>query len=667
MTRVLVVDDNEENRYYLRALLGSRGCEVQTAKHGAEALELAHRTAPEMVISDLLMPVMDGYTLLRKWKADPALRHVPFVVYTATYTELDDERLAFNLGADAFILKPAEPEDFLQRLAAVQDAVASARAHPPSRPMRDERSLLEEHVERLIQKLEQRGEQLEQSNLQLQQAEREASARAAILDALFASVPDVVMQVDLSGNVQLLNRPLPGLPALGQSWLAYGRADHQALMQRAFDGVIASGEPTSFESLGPDEVEPAAYWSRIAPVRREGKVSGAVVVARDITERKRTEAQLMASDRMASLGTLAASVAHEINNPLASVTANLALLKKDVAQIARQQPIPKHVIEQLLDAEHAAQRVRLIVRDLKLLSRSSEDERSAVDVEQVLDATLRLAWNELRHRARLVKRYAHVPQVYANEARLGQVFLNLLVNAAQAVPEGDLDHNEVTVTTELEPGGRVGICIADTGVGIPEAIQSRIFQPFLTTKPAGIGTGIGLSICKRLLSAFGGTIGFESTPGEGTRFRISLPVAAQTTAVRERSLPAVAAATRRGHVLIVDDEAMLTRVLERLLSEEHTVTTVNSVENALPLFEAGQRFDAIVCDLMMPRMSGMDLHARLLASAPGQAERMIFASGGAFTPAAVSFLDSVRNPRLGKPFELERLRALINGLVSSER
>ncbi len=168
MTRVLIVDDKEENLYYLRALLTGNGCAVESARHGAEALVKARQSLPDLIISDLLMPVMDGYTLLRLWKSDARLRQIPFIVYTATYTEPRDEQLALSLGADAFILKPAEPEDFLARIREVCQNTAAGHPTPAKFASGDERELLKVYSETLIRKLEEKTLQLEESNRALQ-------------------------------------------------------------------------------------------------------------------------------------------------------------------------------------------------------------------------------------------------------------------------------------------------------------------------------------------------------------------------------------------------------------------------------------------------------------------------------------------------------------------
>jgi PAS domain S-box-containing protein len=257
-----------------------------------------------------------------------------------------------------------------------------------------------------------------------------------------------------------------------------------------------------------------------------------LVHARDLTERKRLEAQVVMADRLASVGRLAAAVGHEINNPLAYVTANLALALERLGDPNAPGPIPSHPAEQLSDvlemlreAREGADRVRHIVRDLKVFSRGETEERTRVDPRRVIDSCANMARGEIRLRARLVKSYGETPPVLANEARLGQVLLNLLVNAAHAIPEGDPEGNEIRVATRSDDRGRVVIEVRDTGAGIPDEVKRRLFEPFFTTKGAGKGTGLGLSICQSIVTALGGEIGFESRLGQGTSFYVILPAA----------------------------------------------------------------------------------------------------------------------------------------------
>jgi signal transduction histidine kinase len=376
-------------------------------------------------------------------------------------------------------------------------------------------------------------------------------------------------------------------------------------------------------------------------------------------ERRKMQEQLLISDRMASVGTLAAGVAHEINNPLAAIIANLEFLSDDFASgdvFTR----GEQMRAQLSDAREGAERLRHIVRDLKVFSRSTEHERRGpVDVERVMESSLRMAWTEVRHRATVVKEYGNVPPVDALEARLGQVFLNLVVNAAHAIREGNVEGNRIRIATRVDDAGQIVVEIADTGAGIAPENLSRIFDAFFTTKPAGVGTGLGLSICHRIVTDLGGTIAVESELGKGTTFRLTLPRAGVAEVPQAAAPPAPAAAARRGRILLIDDDPAIGRTLTRLFGQDHDLTLVDGAAEALAILSSGRTFDVIFCDLMMPQMTGMDLHALIARDVPGQLERMVFMTGGAFTPGAQAFLESVPNTRIDKPFDLRQLRAIV--------
>jgi signal transduction histidine kinase len=461
---------------------------------------------------------------------------------------------------------------------------------------------------------------------------------------------------DGSWNVVFSDWSLPRFSALAALAL---------LKQRGIDlpFIIVSGtigEETAVEALksGADDFLLKDRLARLIPALERELRENALR-----RERDEMQQQLMISDRMASVGILAAGVAHEINNPLACIIANLELSTTDIAALTSRIQGTEELREQIRDARDAAERVRQIVRDLKIFSRSEENKRAPVDVQHVIESSLRMAWNEIRHRARLIKEYETVPTVTANESRLGQVFLNLIVNAAQAITEGLRDENEIRITLRREGEDRVLVEIADSGSGISEDTLSKVFTPFFTTKPRGVGTGLGLTICHRIISELGGEIAVRSSKGRGSVFRVLLPADPPTTthaAPRTASLPP---ARRRGRVLVIDDETMITSAVSRTLSREHDVTPSLSASDAVQRIQNGERYDVILCDLMMPQMTGMDLHATIARIAPDQAERIVFLTGGAFTPTAREFLERVPNPRIEKPFGTLQLRAMVNDRV----
>jgi signal transduction histidine kinase len=402
-------------------------------------------------------------------------------------------------------------------------------------------------------------------------------------------------------------------------------------------------------------------------------------------ERRRIQEQLLISDRMASVGTLAAGVAHEINNPLAVVLGNLQSMSKDVQQIARGleslqdsvgtmsttriarlQSTAAALADALRDADEAGERVRTIVRDLRVFSRSEGEIREAVDVHGVLESSLRMARNEIRHRATVVRRFGDVPRVYANEARLGQVFLNVIVNAAQAIPEGKANENTITIATR-RLAEMVAVEITDTGGGIAPDLLPRIFDVFYTTKALGVGTGLGLAICDRIVTAMNGRIEAESRLGSGTTIRVVLPRARTGRTLGVPILPSpLDEPPPPRSVLAIEDEPAVGRTIQRLLIP-HRVIVVTRAREALARIAAGERFDVILCDVMMPELTGMDFHALLREARPDLADQIIFLSGGAFTPRAREFFERIPNPRIDKPIDAAKLRSLVEGAPQPAR
>jgi PAS domain S-box-containing protein len=404
-----------------------------------------------------------------------------------------------------------------------------------------------------------------------------------------------------------------------------------------------------------------------APIELDG-AAAVVLVARDVTERTEYEHQLLQRDRMAALGTLSAGVAHEINNPLTYLLVNLEhVLRRLRAASASDDPIEElaavgggglaALAQSLQQAVEGANRVRQIVRDLLTFSQGNVEQRGMVDVRGILESATQMAWHEIRHRARLVKSLADVPPVDANEARLGQVFLNLLVNAAQAIPEGQADRHEIRVATRTDENGNVLVEVSDTGTGITPENMSRIFDPFFTTKGES-GTGLGLSISHGAVRSLGGDIRVTSAPGRGTTFQVVLPPAKTWRGAVPASSHEVRTLARR-RVLVVDDERLVGEAIARTLSEENEVEVVTEAQEALARIARGDRFDVILCDLMMPVMTGMDLYAEIVRVAPKLVGRLVFMTGGAFTSRARAFLESVVNPCLEKPLDMSKLRSLI--------
>ncbi|MDB4998576.1 MAG: sensor histidine kinase [Myxococcaceae bacterium] len=393
-------------------------------------------------------------------------------------------------------------------------------------------------------------------------------------------------------------------------------------------------------------------------VRHGGQATRMVGSMADMTQLNRLQAQLVQADRLAAVGLLAAGVGHEINNPLSYVLGNLEAVQDSAAFANECDGDARAAIR---EAFEGALQIAEIVRNLKSFSRS-ETRRTEVDIHPLLERSLRIAENEIRHRARLERDFGAVPAITASESELAQVFLNLLINAAQAIVEGSKDENVIRVATGLDARGRVFISVSDTGEGIRAEDICHVFDPFFTTKPVGIGTGLGLSICHGIVQAMGGEMTVESAPGERTTFTVLLPVAAASEAkstVGGVPLTQPLSAPRRMRLLVIDDEIAVAKCVARMLRAECDVVIVATAVEGLAKLDADPPFDAVLCDLMMPHMSGMDFYDAVCAAHPQIVSRLFFMTGGAFTSRATQFVESLAHPPLDKPLRAAALRSML--------
>jgi signal transduction histidine kinase/AmiR/NasT family two-component response regulator len=388
--------------------------------------------------------------------------------------------------------------------------------------------------------------------------------------------------------------------------------------------------------------------ARIAQAKAERQQRGAEDAAR-----------MLQADRMASVGQLAAGVAHEINNPLAYITANLAFVQDQLALMGPS--ASDETREALAEAREGIQRVASIVLDLKTFTREDASDANLLDLRVVLDSTLRIVENEIKHKAELVRRYPAEPAfVLATEPRLVQVFLNLLMNAVQALPAGDIQGNAIVIEIKPDARGFHHITVSDTGPGMSPEVLARAMDPFFTTKPVGVGTGLGLAVCRNVVRGLGGEIQIESTVGRGTRVVVTLPPPpASITRPRPVSLsPAPLSRRTRLKVLVIDDDPLVGRGLRRQL-QHHEVTAMTSGHEAVAALQRGQRFELILCDLMMPELTGADVYEQVAALGKGLEEHIVFLTGGVFSDQVRDFLERVPNPRLTKPVSTAQLESVL--------
>jgi signal transduction histidine kinase len=481
---------------------------------------------------------------------------------------------------------------------------------------------------------------------------------------------------------------LSGSPegATFKSHLLHVHPHDRALAVRAYKSMRrgVAPEPVELRVFAPDG-STRALRVHCEAVRSSGSGPTRFVGATaDVTDRRRFEAaertyqeSLVANARLASMGALAAGVAHEINNPLAYVFSNLDLAAEALRAAEGVDPVLRDETSKCLrHALDGVERVRRIVRGLKSFARGGEERRGAVDLRSVVDAACEIVDNQIRYRARLVKEYADVPRVYGDAARLEQVALNLLVNAAQAIPEGAADAHAITVRVGPTANGGVFLEVRDDGDGMTPETRKRAFEPFFTTKPPGLGTGLGLSICHGIVAAHGGTIAASSAEGVGTTMRVELPPApARATAAdpapepareaRDEASPRGPRPSARRRVLIVDDDEMVGDALLRALEKEHEASLCTTARDA-PSRIVDSDVDVVLCDLMMPEMTGMQVYDEVKRRAPDRVERIVFMTGGAFTPEARAFLARVSNKRVEKPLRPAQLRALVSNFRARE-
>ncbi|MCK6545396.1 CHASE domain-containing protein [Myxococcota bacterium] len=437
--------------------------------------------------------------------------------------------------------------------------------------------------------------------------------------------------------------------------------DVELLARTASGAVLRAGERPIELRLSRRDGQPKLVSAFLLPIELEGR-SATLCALVDETEQRQLVARMAQLDRMVAVGTLAAGVAHEINNPLSYVLANVAYLEEMLCPPAVETGVwpdaPADVPAlqgAIADAHEGAVRVREIVRGLKAMSRVDVETKAIVDLHDIIESSIKIAWNEIRHSARLRRTYGDLPRIHANEARLGQVVLNLLQNAAEAIAPGAALEHEIHVATRRD-GGKIILEVSDTGAGIAEENLGRIFEPFFTTKPVGVGTGLGLPIVQGIVVSMGGAITVKSAVGRGTTFTVSLPESLAEPPKMDAA-PTVREAGSRLRVLVVDDEEKVGQVLRRAF-REHDVTAETNARVALARIERGETFDAIFCDLMMPDVTGVEFH-RALAHRPELQRRIVFMSGDTFSPLAQGMFADTPNLRVDKPFDFAAMRKIL--------
>lgn len=463
----------------------------------------------------------------------------------------------------------------------------------------------------------------------------------------------------LTGSPRALG--LEGDFAYAEDWRAAIHPDDRARVREEFAEAARAG--SGFELEYRVQTRGGVVWIRSkGQVLRDpdGSPREATGTHTDVTERRALEARLRHADRIVAAGTLAAGVAHEINNPLTYVIGNLELLREQ----ARVEGALAPLAEPFADMADGLDRIRRVVRDLRTFARPEEDRIDLVNLREVCEAALRLVRPAVRHRAVVQTDHATEPVfAKASDARLGQVVVNLVVNAMQAMPPRPASDSVIVVRTRATEGQAI-LEVEDNGTGIDPKLLPRLFEPFFSTRSAGANSGLGLSVCQTIVAGFGGRIDVDTALGRGTSVRVSLPLAQQTAPVSRPSR--AAAPTTPARVLVVDDEPLVRKALLQLLSRAgHVTAEAEGGEEALRCI-ATHPYDVIVCDLMMPGVSGVEVHATLSRAAPDMVRRILFVSGGAVTEETRAFVERPDIVVLGKPFDPAVVLTTIEEVVRRE-
>lgn len=649
MSRILIADDVAENRYMLLTLFRSRGYDVEAAENGALALQMALKSPPDVIVTDILMPVMDGFELCRRWRIEPTLKEIPFVFYTATYTDEKDERFALSLGAWRFLVKPQRAEVLMS---AVQEVLEEARLASPAtaaKPLGEEMEVLRQYNDTLFRKLESKVSQLasevrerRRSELALMDAQAQllAAHRLAHIGVWSwdAKTDDVIWSEELYRFFGL--DPARPAPRFADQSRFYAPTSW-ALLSEAVSEAVETGKSYELE-LECRRADGATRWGLASGgVKRDGrgKMVGLYGTVLDIDRRKRAELErqeleerLIQAQKMEAVGRLAGGVAHDFNN-LLFVILNCTAFALD------QLPSDSPVQADLLQVLKAGERATALTRHLLAFCSKQVMEPQIVDLRDVVTDLGEILKRGIGERIDLALQCeSSLPPVVADPGQLAQVIMNLVLNARDAMPEG----GRITVKTallkvgkgqagrygDLRPGTYVELTVADTGCGMDPVTMNRMFEPFFTTKESGKGTGLGLATVYGIVKQTGGAVWADSQLGQGSCFHVAVPVhqGTQPAVPEPKSIPTPSPRGRETILVVEDDPAVLDVAVTMLRASGFQVLTATSGEEALKLYthHPGE-IHLVLTDVVMPQLSGNQLADYIRARNPGQ--RILYMSG----------------------------------------
>jgi PAS domain S-box-containing protein len=690
--RILVVEDSLDQAEHIRRLLEGEGYQAEVASNGRKALERVHSIPFDLILSDIVLSDMDGYTLCQSLKSEPQTKWLPFVFLTERKSALDIIK-GLAHGADNFIPKPFEDDYLLQRVRRIFEHLELRSQGYPDTEVTlqvdghhvvitpDKQQIVElllattEEIHQLNARLDAHSKNLEVEVQVRTHQLREAEAKYRLLVEQLPVVTYIAAS-DAAGHMLYVSPQIESLLGFSpDEWLARPELWAQQLHPEDRQRVLAEYAHSVANRTGfSTEYRLLTRHGREVWVRSEGavilddagqppRIQGIMI---DVTERKRAEEELQRqrealfhAEKVTTMGQILAGVAHELNNPLAVVASYTELL--------REMTLDGLMAERVEKVYRSVQRCARIVKNFFALARQHPTERQQVQLNDIITETMELLAYSLRVDGidLRIDLGEQLPALWADPHQLHQVIVNLVSNAHRALREVTRARRLTLSTSYDVSQSRIVLTVGDTGLGIPPELKARIFEPFFTTKPAGQGTGLGLPLCQGIVEGHGGTMRVESTPGEGSLFVIELPITRAPVTASEMQVTATQGSLQGRAILVVDDEPEVAEVIAEVLSiDGYQVDTAGNGVAALRKV-AERTYDLIFSDLRMPELDGPGLYHELERHHPALCRRVVFLTGDTLTPETQAFLAGVPVPTVSKPFTLAEIRRITQHMLQA--
>jgi len=623
--KILIVDDNADDRRLLKYIVERKKHEAIEAGDGLEGLKMARLHRPDLIISDALMPVMDGFQFLRKVKSDEPLRSIPFVFYSATYRADKDVDLALSLGAEAYIIKPKEPAELWEEVEIILQNRVKGKIITPELIKEDE-EYLKRYREVVATKLEETIRELAEANSRLVESE-------SFVKNILESVDEGIIVIDREYRIISSNKAYCRQnnttceEVLGRH--CYEISHHivapcyETGENCATRNTFETGQPCEFMHIHHiNGGEPIYVETKSYPLKdKEGNIIAVIEIVNNITEKKKLEDQLRQSQKMEAVGLLAGGIAHDFNNILTAIIGYGNLLLKRAKEDKEMTTYVDHILS-------SAERAANLTQSLLAFSRKQIINPRPVNVNDIIKKIerllLRLIGEDIRFKTFLADSDL---TVMADSGQIEQVLMNFATNARDAMPKGgvltvetglvEFDTKFISVHGYGEPGRYALISVSDSGTGMDEKTREKIFEPFFTTKELGKGTGLGLAMVYGIIRQHNGYVNVYSEPGQGTTFKIFLPMSKLSA---EEAGPAEHAAPVGGTetVLLAEDNEEVRKLMRAVLEEfGYTVIEAADGEDAVNKFrENKDRIKLFLSDVIMPGKSGKEAYEEIIKLRP---------------------------------------------------